>query len=397
MGVTRASALLIAALLSGVAVVAAQAVPPPAAARAGEYLVRAQLADGSWGTSAPAEEVADGVSGLVAAGVVGAPLTKALNYIAAHGPADADRPSHTARVVLALVAAGRNPRDFGRVDYVGRLRTYYNPNNGNYDAIAEPNALAMLALVAAKEPVPEKAVTALQSRQCGDGGFPRSGCLFGSGIEPTALVLSALAAAKVGPSDPVMEKGLGYLHAAQNTDAGFGRPTAALATALAVNAIVTMGEDPKAVAWRKSPTTDPLTALAALQESNGGLRADTSTPMPDPLTTAQALPGFAGRALPLRPESTSPTTTSTTAPGSATEPTSTSTTRRPVSRGAVTTVTRAAPTSSTTTDDGTGVAAPAGRTGGTDNGRPFMTLLPFVATLFGAGAVGVVLRRRSRI
>src|SRR5262245_19360332 len=98
----------------GVAV--AQAAPPTdSVASAGKYLVERQAADGGW-SSAPVEQVAEGVVALVTASVSEAPLTKALNYVAAHGPADANRPAQTARVFLAIVAAGKNPRDFGKVD-----------------------------------------------------------------------------------------------------------------------------------------------------------------------------------------------------------------------------------------------------------------------------------------
>jgi hypothetical protein len=348
--------------------------------------------------SAPAEQVAEGIVGLVSASITDAPLTKALNYVASHGPADANRASETARVILGVVAANRNPRDFGKVDYVGRLRTYYNPNNGNYDPSTDSNSLSILALVAAKEPVPEHAVAALRDRACSDGGFPKGTCLFGSDVTSTSLVLQALVAAGVGPSDPSYAKARSYLVAAQNAQGGFGpstgQATESLPTAAAVAAIIAMGED--AAAWRKSPTADPVAALLTLQDASGGFRAAAATAAPDELTTARVLPGLAGRPLPVRPAAATPATTTTVAGG---PPSTTATTKPPASGtsapgvGAARTVLPAA-TSTTTNDSTVSLAAP---TSGGDNGqRSLLRLLPFVATLFGAGTVGLALRRRAR-
>ena len=356
-----------------------------------------QTADGGW-MSQPVEQVAEGALGLVSASITDAPLTKALNYIAEHGPADATRASQTARVILAVVAAGKNPRDFGKVDYVGRLRTYYNPTNGNYDPSTDPNSLSILALAAAKDPIPGHAIGSLQDRQCSDGGFPRAACLLGSDVTSTSLVLEALTAAGVGPSDPVYGKARGYLATAQNADGGFGpgagQATEAVPTATGLSAIAVMGESPESLPWRKSPNADPVLALLALQDTTtGGFRPDASTTAPDDLTTARALPGLAGRALPLRPSPPKPATTTTQGA------VATSTTLGQPIRGATvprsrtTRTTKPAVEETTTTQPDVTLAAPANRG---DSGRSLIGLLPFVATLFGAGAVGVVLRRRAR-
>jgi hypothetical protein len=159
-----------------------------------------------------------------------------------------------------------------------------------------------------------------------------------------------------------------------------------------------MGEDDAAAPWRKAPNVDPGAALAALQDPSGGFRADRATVAPDDLTTARVLPGLAGLALPVRQASkeTPPSTPTTVTPSGGQDATTTS---RPASRPTV--VPRrgeeqpAVSTPSTITDPQVGLASPANR-GDTDNGRSLLAVLPFVATLFGAGAVGIVLRRRAR-
>ena len=138
------------------------------------------------------------------------------------------------------------------------------------------NSLAVLALVAARDTLPAKAATALQSRQCGDGGLPRGSCLFGSNVGSTALALAALTAAGVGTSDPVVGKATAYLRNAQNGDGGFGDAaggaTMAEPTGVVINALNGMGADPTAPEWRKASGANPVTALTALQDTSGGLR-----------------------------------------------------------------------------------------------------------------------------
>jgi hypothetical protein len=404
-GTRRAGAALLAALAAVFGVAIARAAPPnEAVAKAGKYLVARQTADGAWmSPSAPADQVADGVVGLVSAAVTDAPLTKALKYVADHGPTDANRASATARVVLAAVAGGRNPRDFGTVDYVGRLRTYYNPTTGNYDPATDANALAILGLIAATERVPEQAVTSLQARQCDNGGFARNTCLLGSDTATTALALDALIAIGVGADDPAQARARSYLLSVQNADGGFGtaagQPTAALPTGFVLGAIAAMAEDPHAAPWRKSATADPIAALVALQDPSGGVRPDGAATSPDDMTTARVLPGLAGRAFPVRPSTAETQPSATTAPAGAAPGASTSV---PPSATTVAQRGQPRPTPTVATPPASakapevGLAAPAGRAGN-GGGRSLVGLAPFIVTLFGAGAVGLVLRRRARI
>lgn len=405
-GVRRAAALLTAAFIVLGAAGGARAVAPrEAIERAGKFLVERQGADGGWGSTPSSDEVADAVVGLVSARVAAAPIDKALDFIAERGPAEANRPSMVSRIVLGIVAAGKNPRDFGRVDYIGRLRTYYNPSTGAFDANTDPNSLAILAYVAGAEPLPERAVTSLQNRQCSDGGFPRTTCVLGSDVGSTALALNALIAAKVGSSDPAYAAAREFLLGAGNREGGYGNAkggaTAAEPTSRVLSVIAAMGEDPAAAPWHRPPNVDPAAALASLQDGSGGFRTDSAATGPDEMTTARALPGFASLALPVRPASLE------------TPPTSTPTTVRQAASGATTTTVapsrttvarpgpaRPAPEVSVPTPDATGpgtdLAAPA-RDDGSGGGRSLMALAPFIATLFGAGAVGIVLRRRARI
>ncbi len=224
-------------------------------------------------------------------------------------------------------------------------------------------------------------------------------------MQSTALALNALTVAGVGSSDPVHAKARTYLQTVQNQDGGFGfaarQQNAALPTAAAIAVIIALGEDPSEAPWQKAVGANPVTALVALQDVSGGLRADASQPAAEELTTARALPGLAGRSLPVRPEPPAPPTEPTTPPqGGA--PTSTVSTRPPsppTSRAGGRTepaVSTTAPSPTAPSGSPIELAAP-GRGDDDGGGRSLVGLLPFVATLFGAGSVGLVLRRRARI
>jgi hypothetical protein len=397
----RAGALGGALLLACLAptALAAAAAPPAPAQRAGQFLVSRQLSNGAWGsTDAASDQVADGVVGLVSAGVTDAPLAKALAYLSANAPADATRAIYTARIVLAIVAAGKNPHDFGHVDYAARLAGYYNQSSGVYDPSTDYNAVAILAALAAGDTVPPRAMGELRARQCGDGGFARSTCLFGTDVPTTALAVEALVASGAGPADGARANGRAYLLAAERPDGGFGmngtRPTTPAITATVLSTIAALGDSPARAPWHNSSGNDPASALATFQDANGGIKPDGST-APDNLTTARALPGLAGRALPVKPDVAAPATSTTVSPSPSTT-VGVSTTVAKTRRGVTPKPASVASSTSTTTGQ-LGLAAPASGRRSSSSGRNLLETLPLVVTLFAAGTAGLVLRRRARL
>ena len=390
---------LLLACLAPVALAAAAAPPTGPAQRAGQYLVTRQLSNGAWGsTTAASDQVADGIVGLVSAGVTDAPLTKALSYLAANAPGDATRAIYTARIVLAIVAAGKNPHDFGHVDYGSRLAGYYNQSAGVYDPSTDYDAVAILATLAAGDTPPPRALNELRTRQCGDGGFARGTCLFGTDVPTTALALEALVAAGAGPADGARANARAYLLAAERPDGGFGmtgsQATTPAITATVLTAIAAIGESPAKAPWHNSSGNDPASALAAFQDGNGGVRPDRSTG-PDDLTTARALPGLAERALPVKPEVAAPATTTTTSPSPATTVAVATTVAR--TRNGVAPRPASASSTTSTTASQLGLAAPAAGRRGSSSGRSVLETLPLVVTLFAAGTAGLLLRRKARL
>ncbi len=208
----------------------------------------------------------------------------------------------TAKLVLAAVAAGRDPRAFGGLDLVARLRQAYDPATGLYDTQLFSNAYALLALAAVGQSVPPAAIEAVLARQGSDGSWAWDGSTEpGAGdSNTTALVVQALAA--LGRAhDPAVTRALAYLRSVQAPDGAFAYQPAdplvgdANSTALAVQALLAVGEEPQSASWRFA-----LDALARFGNPSGALRWRDDAADDNLFATVQAIPALARQPFPLR-------------------------------------------------------------------------------------------------
>jgi hypothetical protein len=212
-------------------------------------------------------------------------------------------PGDTAKLILAVVAAGLDPRDFGDLDLVGSLEEsfagdrYGGAEAGNVFA----QSLAILALRAAERPIPPGAVDWLVGVQIEDGSWSWNGDTTpGSGdSNSTALAVQALRAA--GGRESAVDEALDYLQGIQNEDGGFpyqkpsevGTDTDANSTAYVIQALLATGNDPSSDAWAQGGNT-PVEALSALQQEDGAFAWQAAVPGENYLATAQAAPALAG-------------------------------------------------------------------------------------------------------
>lgn len=156
--------------------VPATAAPTPTR-RAGvavRYIVSRQNQDGSIPALSRIGSTADAALAMVAAGRGALALNDAIRYLR-RAVADADL-GQRAKVVMAVVASGRNPRSFGGRNLVAQIAGTLQPDGQYFDASAEANevtyhALAMLALAAARAHIPRRAARWLASAQCTSGGW----------------------------------------------------------------------------------------------------------------------------------------------------------------------------------------------------------------------------------
>jgi prenyltransferase beta subunit len=281
--------------------------PGESAGRALDWLKTQQNADGGFGTGfGPGSAVGpttDAVLAIASSGQDVAAWTNAgrspLDYLSAQVSAgNVTLPGEIAKTILALVASGQNPRAFGGQSLIANLASQYNAATGLYSSSMYDQALAILALSNAGEPVPDAAIAALLAAQTVEGGWAFTGETIAGAADSntTALAVQALVAA--GRKDAT-GRALDYFRRVQNADAGwtyqvpsaFGTDTDANSTALAVQAILAVGES---VGNWSTGASDPLGALLSLQNADGSFSFNAVFPGPNVLATLQAIPALNG-------------------------------------------------------------------------------------------------------
>lgn len=199
-----------------------------------------------------------------------------------------------AKVILALNALEIDPRTFGGMDLVKTVLDGFDAGTGLFGMGPFDSGLAIAALMAVGEALPQGAVEGLVAARLEDGSYAFSvdPSLETGDSNTTAIVLQALVAAdeknEVGPS-------LDYFRATQNEDGGwtyqkpseFGEETDANSTAFVLQALIASGEGLEA--WG-----DPMATLASLQLENGAFGFSSTFPDANILATIQAIPTLAG-------------------------------------------------------------------------------------------------------
>jgi hypothetical protein len=214
-----------------------------------------------------------------------------------------------AKISLAAVAAGTNPRQFGNVDSVAKLEALTGAGGrigSDVDTFVS-HTLAVLALKSAQRPIPAAAVDLIKTAQQEDGSWAWDGSAATAGdTNTTAFAVQALIAAGEAPGSGAVANALAYYQGIQNEDGGwpyqnpseFGTATDANSTAVTVQAILAAGQDPAGAEWSATDGATPLSALESLQNESGAFAWQAAMPDDNLLATVQALPAVAGKAFP---------------------------------------------------------------------------------------------------
>ncbi len=287
----------------------AQSTTPNAAAQSAlNWLRSQQQADGSFPGFGPGES-ADAIFALVAAGIdpngVIREGNSPISYLGTQAASYAAKSvGAAAKLTMAVVAAGKDPRSFGGVDLPALIGAAYDPATGQYGSDVFGHSLALLAIRSLGATPPPAAVKRLLGLQLADGGWSFDGsAASGSDTNTTAMAIQALAAS--GES-AALSRALDYLKTQQNEDGGFpysqassfGSDSDANSTANVLQALIAAGQDPRSATWTKNGA-DPISALLTLQNASGSFRYQAAAPDDNALATYQAIPGLLGKSLPL--------------------------------------------------------------------------------------------------
>jgi squalene cyclase len=305
--------LVLAALL-------ASALPALAAANttaALDYLKTQQNADGGFGNGFSPDSTiastADVVQAIVAAGGDLAAFDQngktPLTYLSANAPSAATA-GDLAKLILAAIAAGENPRTFGGVDSVAKLESMIGGEGrigGDKDTFVS-HVLAVMALASAQQPIPAAAVNLIKDGQQENGGWAWDGSsATAADTNTTAFAVQALIAAGEPATSDIIANALAYYKNIQNEDGGwpyqspsdYGTTTDANSTSVAIQAIIAAGQDPAGAEWGSAAGSTPVSALEGFQNVSGAFAWQLGTPDDNLLATVQALPALAGKAFPL--------------------------------------------------------------------------------------------------
>lgn len=192
---------------------------------------------------------------------------------------------------LALVAAGRDPRNAGGRDFVHTIQS--SLRGGRIGTLVATNQFGILALKAAGAPIPAAARRTLLDDQNSDGSWPVG--IGGEGDSNlTATGIQAAIAAGVSRSDPVITRALGFLRRYRSRG-GYSLSAGAAPDAQSTGWVLS--------GLNSAGRTDAAASsyLAGLQAANGSFAYQRGIAITPVWVTAQATMGLAGRSFPLRP------------------------------------------------------------------------------------------------
>ncbi len=178
-----------------------------------------------------------------------------------------------AKTILAVAALNQDPASFGSIDYVAKLKTYFNNNQFGDTSLLNDDAWSILALASVGEKNSTEAQAAknyLIAKQNTDGGWGYS-VGGASDTNDTAAIMIALLAAGADKNDTAITKAVSYLQSMQNTDGGFGWTASSTSDsgsdAWVIAAINKLEQDP--TSWVKNGN-NPKGYLESLQDTDGG-------------------------------------------------------------------------------------------------------------------------------
>ena len=296
--VAGASALLAALVLLAVPASGAVAADR-SVARGADYLERARAADGGFREAAGAEGPTDPIyTGWAAIGLAAAgrdPGDATRRYVREQVRSVRDI-GDMERTLLALAATGQ--RSDALVQRLVRKRS----RDGSYERITNRSAFAVLALRGAGRKAPTATVRWLLRQQNRDGGWSLAGRGGPSGIDDTAAVVMALAAAGRRDGRPAA-RAVRWLERRQATDGGFpltpGEPSNAQSTAFVAQALYAARREVERL--RRGGGRSPIAYLRSLQQADGSFRYSRTSDQTPTWVTAQVVAALAKRPLPVRP------------------------------------------------------------------------------------------------
>ena len=266
------------------------------------YIMSQQAEDGGWGSVG---QTLDIILALQAAGWDPTTVTHSDNtpfdYVAQNiAEYLANGPDAIGKAIQGVTAAGLDPTNFADLDLVAALNETYDETESAFGMADNTwhQALAILGLNAAGEPIPSEVVDTLLGLQQEDGGWEYSAG-FGSWPDNTALAVQALLAAGVTADNTAVQSGLTYLQNTLVETGGWGDSSTTAYGTMALNALGIVNSE-----WKNDAGLTPLAELFTYQKQNGALVYNWEYSDDSLMSTASALLALFGEDLIVSPNDT---------------------------------------------------------------------------------------------
>ncbi|MEM3737312.1 MAG: prenyltransferase/squalene oxidase repeat-containing protein [Candidatus Bathyarchaeia archaeon] len=210
------------------------------------------------------------------------------------------------RTILALTAAKADVENFGGVDYLRALISFYRNGQIGDETLLNDDYWGILALISTGERANSEVIQASREyilrNQNIDGGW---GFAVGghSDTDDTSAAVMALISAGESPNSTAIRAALEYLKTSQTPDGGFSwrqgsNSSNSLSTAWVVSALRAVGEDPTSAEWEINGSS-PLEFLLSLQDTDGAFRWTRTDRSNSVYTTAAVLTALSGKSYPV--------------------------------------------------------------------------------------------------
>ncbi|MEM2865340.1 MAG: prenyltransferase/squalene oxidase repeat-containing protein [Candidatus Bathyarchaeia archaeon] len=217
------------------------------------------------------------------------------------GQLDHSKATDLARFILAMSAAGENPRDIEGTNYVALLKGLYSNGQLGDSSLLNDDFWGLMALVSAGEEdqaIIDNVRAFIKANQNPDGGWGY-GVGLSSDVDDTAAAIMALTAAGEPRDSEAITEGLSYIKSKQMSNGGFESfgSTNVGTDAWAISAIASVGQDPTSEYWTKNGKT-PVDDLLTFQNPDGSFSWPGPYPMKE-LATSYAIVALVGRYYPV--------------------------------------------------------------------------------------------------
>lgn len=191
-------------------------------------------------------------------------------------PSDQESATTYAKYILALVAVGENPSNFGNENYVEKLKSFYQDGQFGEENFINDDVWAILALSSIGQKnlaIVQDAKDYILDNQNSDKGWSYDISFSSSDTNDTAAAIMALLETGVSLSSSAIQNSISFLKSQQNDDGGFSYLADSLSDscsdAWVVSAIYKLGQDPSSSNWTKNGK-NALDHLKSLQDEDGG-------------------------------------------------------------------------------------------------------------------------------